>query len=249
MPQKLAIGALCILSVLLLAAFFVVYLTGNETQHVELTAGQPQGTGSGPEGTVSELAEPGAAIDSVAIEANPKVQLRVYVAGEVKHPGVYPMLAGDRLVDAVEAAGGPTEGAALEMVNLAARIEDEGYYYIPRVAVTPDAAPAVEGTPVSPVEPRTPALPAIALTGMAGKSVEDSSDESAESSQHINLNTATQPELETLPGIGPARARAIIAYREQNGPYNTVEEITAVSGIGQGILDNLRGLVTVEMAP
>ena len=65
----------------------------------------------------------------------------------------------------------------------------------------------------------------------------------------VNLNTATQSDLESLPGIGPARAQAIIAFREQNGFFVAVEEITAVSGIGQGILDNLQGLITVDDAP
>ena len=65
----------------------------------------------------------------------------------------------------------------------------------------------------------------------------------------MNLNTATQAALETLPSIGPARARAIIAFREENGLFAAVEEITAVSGIGQGILDNLQGLITVEGSP
>ena len=62
----------------------------------------------------------------------------------------------------------------------------------------------------------------------------------------VNLNLATQEQLESLPGIGPARARAIIAYRDQSGPFASIDEITAVSGIGQGILNNLQGLITVD---
>ena len=248
MTKKIAIGLLGSLSVLLLAAFFVVYLTGNDTQPVELTAGQPEPAGAGPETTVSSD-ETGQHTDSLDATENPEGRLRVYVAGEVDRPGVYPLLEGDRLVDAVKAAGGPTDAADLEMVNLAARVEDEGYYYIPPIEEVPDAGKGADAATAAGSEPGFPVLSPNASAMTADGRSGGSQGELVETSGLINLNTATQAELETLPGIGPARSRAIIAYREQNGPYIAVEEITAVSGIGQGTLDSLRGLVTVGNAP
>ncbi len=245
-PRKIAIAVLFALGLALAAAFFLVYFGDDDTQAVELTA---------PDSGAGEGAESGSLDNSVEGPVSPEdgledstPELRVYVAGAVRQPGVYPLTSGDRLVDAVEAAGGATDDADLEAVNLAVRVEDEGYYYIPakstQSAADADLETADDGSP-------TPQFP-MAATNRPTIGLPDETEETVgdgEPAGPVNLNTATQPELETLPSIGPARARAIIAYREENGPFAAIEEITAVSGIGQGILDNLQGLITVEDSP
>ncbi len=231
---------------MLAVVFFLVYFGGNDTQALELTAVSTDAADTGGSGVPvisAETASPEAALS----EEPPEI--RVYVAGAVHHPGVYRLETGDRLVDGIEAAAGATDDADLDAVNLAMRVEDEGYYYIPAKVNQPTANIDLETTAdVSPA----PQFPEAATN----RPTAESPGETVESATHtgkptgpLNLNTANQTELETLPDVGPVRARAIIAYREENGPFAAVEEITAVSGIGQGTLDNLQGLITVAASP
>ena len=246
-PRNITIAALATLGVLLAGAFFMVYFGENDPHGVELTsvetgaAGSP-GSGRPPVPTGATDCPKVAPVDAAPV-------VRVYVAGAVRNPGVYSMETGDRLVEGMEAAGGASDKADLEAVNLAMRVVDEGYYYIP--AKLPQ--PAVDGDldtrdDASP----TPHFPVEATNHPATGSPPETTGPAAGGTQAVrlvNVNTATQSELETLPSIGPARARAIIAFREESGPFVSVEEITAVSGIGQGILNNLQGLITVEDSP
>jgi competence protein ComEA len=140
----------------------------------------------------------------------------VHVAGSVRSPGVYEVSADARVVDAVEAAGGLTADAAGDAINLAARLVDGQRVYVPRVGETPPPEPTSGGSPVDSV----PVGP-------------------------IDLNSATAAQLETLPGIGPATAAAIIAHRDLHGPFASVDDLTEVSGIGDSKLAAIRGLVTV----
>ena len=261
-PIRLAlIGVLVLACAVLVASVVFVYLGSRQTSEVELTAtgeGGPQETpGSLAPSTIKspQSREP----SQEAGEGNQaSSEIRVYVAGAVRRPDVYSLAAGDRLVDAVAAAGGPAEEADLEAVNLALRIRDEGYYYIPfkpqpvseagakgnNAEHNPELVPVIkqEVLPTQPVPP----LAADSLTGEAPGAREEQPAAKDAPATPVNLNTADQSELETLPGIGPARAAAIIGYRDEHGPFAAVEELTAVSGIGQGILDNLRPLVTVD---
>ena len=145
----------------------------------------------------------------------PTPELRVHMSGAVAVPGVYALKEGDRLVDAIDAAGGAREGAQLSCINLAARVEDEDHFHVP------GPAEPCEGTP-------------SVTTG--------------EEDAGINLNTATVELLQTLPNIGEARARAITAFRENNGPFESVEEIVGVPGIGPAIYESIRDLVHVGPA-
>jgi len=246
-PRKIAIAFLLVLGVLLVAAFFLVYFGGNNAGQVELTS-PIDGTGAS---AVSRSPNnPAAEPAPTQITSDDEVtELRVYVAGAVNNPGVYPLAASDRLVDGVEAAGGAMEGADLEAVNLAMRVEDEGYYYIPAKPARPASNAGEKTTVTLTPTARFPGAATNRPTAESTGEAAESGEEDGESVVPVDLNTATQVELETLPSIGPARARAIIAYRDENGPFTAVDEITAVSGIGQGILDNLQGLITVGESP
>ncbi len=246
-PRKIAIAVLFALGVALAAAFLLVYFGGDDTQAVELTAPVPDASEGAESGSLDNpVGEPVSPEDSLE-DSTP--ELRVYVAGAVRQPGVYPLSGGDRLVDAVEAAGGAADDADLEAVNLAVRVGDEGYYYIPAKSAQPVSDANQETTATVTPMPRFPEAATNRPATETPVETEETVGGEGEPDGPVNLNTATQSELETLPSIGPARARAIIAYREENGPFAAVEEITAVSGIGQGILDNLQGLVTVEGSP
>ena len=156
-------------------------------------------------------------------------QIEVYVSGAVRRPGVYELSSGDRLDDALAAAGGVVEGADLESVNLARKVRDEGYYHVSRLGETP--RPEV-----------------VSATSGKEQALSPDPDPSAGSgaefqSPLVDLNSATTDQLDSLPGIGPVRAQAIVEFRERNGPFVSVEDIINVQGIADGTYEQIRGLV------
>ena len=149
--------------------------------------------------------------------------LVVHVSGAVTQPGVYELERGSRVQDAIQAAGGITLDGDTQALNLAAPLEDGALVYVPLqieaqpMMMTPGAAiPSQAGNP------------APAPGGL------------------ININTASQSELESLPGIGPVLAQRIIEYRQSHGPFSNAEEIMDVSGIGPGIFKKIKDLITVN---
>lgn len=148
--------------------------------------------------------------------------LVVHVAGAVMTPGVYALAAGARVDDAVRAAGGPGPAADVDAVNLAEPLRDGQRVYVVAVgeSVPPMAGPSGAA----------PAAAADASVGPVGP---------------VDLNHADVAALDALPGVGPSTAAAIVAHREANGPFASVDELEEVRGIGPAKLEALRGLVTV----
>jgi len=139
-----------------------------------------------------------------------------HAAGVVRRPGLYELAAGSRVADLVEAAGGARPGADLDRINLAEVVADGTQVYVPR-----------RGEPVA---------------GPAASPAATGGDEPA---AVVDVNTAGPEELDTLPGVGPSTAAAIIEYRDANGPFASVEDLIDVPGIGDAKLAQLRDLVTV----
>jgi competence protein ComEA len=157
-------------------------------------------------------------VPSVTTTTSPS-RLVVHVAGDVTHPGVVELPLGSRVIDAIEAAGGGRLDADLDRLNLAAKVVDGERVLVQKV-----------GDPTAPTDPsgNTSAVPgAEGTTGL------------------VNLNTATQAQLEALPGIGPAFATAIISEREKRGGFKSVNELREVRGIGEKRFADLRTRVTV----
>ncbi|MBS2969767.1 helix-hairpin-helix domain-containing protein [Metabacillus sp. KIGAM252] len=154
-------------------------------------------------------------------EASTKKELfMVDVKGSVHRPGVYELWEGCRVKDAVDRAGGLLESADGKQVNLAAVLEDGTAIYIPVKGETVETELS-QGT--------------IAAQGSA------SSD-----AGKVNLNTAGLEDLQTLPGIGPSKAEAILAYREEKGKFKSEEELKEVSGIGDKTYEKLEDLIQVN---
>ncbi len=143
----------------------------------------------------------------------------VHAAGAVKEPGVHPLPGGARVIDLVEAAGGLTADADLDRVNLAAELSDGQRIYFPRV-----------GQDVVPVP--------IGGSKSAGGGANPVSGP-------LDLNSATAEQLESLPGVGPTIAAAIVEHRRRVGGFKTVDGLLAVSGIGPAKLEAIRDLVVV----
>jgi competence protein ComEA len=153
-------------------------------------------------------------------------QVRVYVVGQVQRPGVVSLAAGARVEDAVDAAGGATGKADLAVMNLARKVVDGERIVVPRPGEKVPAAdpmPAPDGAAPS--------------DGQAGTSSAPGTP--------VDLNTATVADLDALPGVGPVIAGRIVAWRQQNGNFKTVDDLGEVSGIGDATLEKLRPLVRV----
>ncbi|HEP1813307.1 TPA: helix-hairpin-helix domain-containing protein [Streptococcus suis] len=147
-------------------------------------------------------------------------QLVVDVKGAVAKPGLYTLEAGARVNDAVEAAGGLTSQADPKSINLAQKLSDEAVVY---VASKDENISVVAST-----------------TASSAMSQEE------KSTSLVNLNTATEADLQTISGIGAKRAADIIAYREANGGFKSVDDLNNVSGIGDKTMESIRPYVTVD---
>ena len=170
-----------------------------------------------------------------SLKTNPELlmaNITVYVSGEVVKPGVYVLLATSRIIDALQAAGGPTAAADLVVVNLAAPLVDATQVFIPRIGSTPRAT-----------LPRPHAGINLPTTGTSGGVSVGSGVTSA--AGIVDINSATLSDLDALPGVGPTTAQAIIDYRIANGPYASVDDLLNVRGIGPSKLAAMRARVRV----
>lgn len=140
----------------------------------------------------------------------------VYISGAVAQPGTYTLPADARVQDVVRAAGGLTEDAAADRVNLAERIADAQHIHIPRSG---DAVVA-QGADTA-----APGNAAVAL---------------------ISLNSASPAELEELPRVGPTLAQRIIEWRGANGPFQSIEDVQKVKGVSASVFDEIKDLISVE---
>lgn len=143
-------------------------------------------------------------------------ELLVDVKGAVQKPGVYKATVGERVIDLIEKAGGVTEVANSLAINFAMKVTDEMVVYVPTIGEEENTIDS-----------------SITTKGDAD-------------SDKININKASQAELETLPGIGPAKAQAIIEFRETSGPFKNIEEIMSISGFGEKTFEKLKDSISVN---
>lgn len=150
----------------------------------------------------------------------------VHITGEVNKVGIVILKQGARIADAIEAAGGATVEADLDEINLAYLLEDGMKIYIPNKKEIN-------------VEKEY-------ITSNSGNNVIVKDVKSGGVSKKVNLNTASQSELETLPGIGPSIANRIIEYRDQNGKFSKIEDLQNIKGIGDAKFANIKEQITVK---
>lgn len=158
------------------------------------------------------------------VNATPQI-ITVHVAGSVKNPGVYRLKYGSRINDGIVAAGGATSAANLDVINLATVLNEGEQIYVPKRGEKPHTItdrPQLGGGGGA----------AGGLNGVGGAT-------GSAVLQLININLASVVELEQLPGVGPATAKAIVAYREKNGAFLKVEDLLKVRGIGPAKLSEI----------
>ena len=154
--------------------------------------------------------------------ANQPENIMVDVKGQVIHPGVYQSNTGERVIDVIGRAGGLTKLADQTQVNFAEHVEDEMVIYIPGKGEEGSTLPTATGTGGS------------VLSGTGQKQGK------------ININKADEQELQNLPGIGPAKAAAIIEFRNTSGPFKTIDDLKNISGIGDKTFEKLKDLIVVK---
>lgn len=163
--------------------------------------------------------------------------VRVHVLGAVHHPGVHELPAGARVIDAVDRSGGLSPDAAPGELNFAQPLADGQQIWIGT-----HADPGGEVRSPQAADPGSGAAPE-AGSGPGDSGQPGSSNDAA--GGLVNLNTASQAELEELPGVGPATAQKIITWREENGGFTAVEDLMEIRGIGEKTFAELAPLVTV----
>ncbi|MEX2587680.1 MAG: helix-hairpin-helix domain-containing protein [Actinomycetota bacterium] len=170
-------------------------------------------TSDPPAPPVERVQQPVQAEAQTQSSPEPKL-LVVHVAGRVANPGVYRLVEGSRVEDALIAAGGPAPEADVDALNLASAVADGQKVFVP------EPGEAV---------PENAASGALAA-GEAGK---------------VNLNTAGQDQLESLPSVGPVKAKRIIDHREAHGPFTSPRQIMEVSGFGPKTYESLKDLIAL----
>ena len=211
--KKILRGVALVLGVLLIAAIYFTW------RSVTPTAASP---------TVTQQSYSGISSSQTSSSANPTTTtlansntgaIQVYVVGAIKHPGVYTLPAGARVYQLVQAAGGTLPSANLVTLNLAAKLTDGEEVYVLSVGEIP---PNYTNNPLSPGSDGTPTVTP---------------------GQLVNINTATESEMRQVLHISATTAQKIIAYRMQNGPYTSVDQLLQV--ISKSIYDRIKNMVTV----
>ena len=196
----------------------------------EPSAGSPPGSllpvDETPVGS-AQAGQPSQAAGDAPVPTPVATEIVVSVTGLVDKPGIVTLTTGARVADAIAAAGGAVEGADLTGLNLAARLADGDSVVVGSTSTTGHAESGVSGV------------------GDNKGAATDSGDPSAAGGL-VDLNTADEAALDTLPGVGPVMAQNIIAWRETNGKFNTVEQLQEISGIGPSRYAQIAPLVTVS---
>ncbi|REF31545.1 ComEA family DNA-binding protein [Calidifontibacter indicus] len=234
------LGALVVLVVVAIIFGFRVWSARQQATPTPLavpsTAAAKPGGSTAAAGSASPNASPnvspnaatGLARGAQATATQPTGFVLVHVVGQVRRPGVVRLPAGSRVDDAIKAAGGATPAADLSAVNLARPLGDGEQVHVPKPGETPSVAPA-------------PATTGGATTGGGGSGGSGGRDTAGP----VNLNTASEADLDGLPGVGPVLAARILQWRTTNGRFSTVDDLGEVAGIGDKLLEQLRPLVTV----
>lgn len=176
-----------------------------------------------------------ATVEMIEIAIPTPAPIIVQVEGEVRNPGVYRLDRGARVLDAIETAGGGTRNSDPQRLNLAAFVQDGARVIVP---------PAIDqnGQTASITQP-TSADPAPESSVSNTASTVDTTNNTQ---TLLNINTATKEQLMTLPGIGEVKASQIIARRQEQGGFSSIEDLLNISGIGDKTLEAIRPHLTIQ---
>lgn len=168
-------------------------------------------------------------VENILEKDDKNKEIIVHITGAVKKNGIVKLKDGARIYDAIEMAGGSTDDADLSKINLAYVLEDGQKVYIPKIGEINQENAEEEY-----------------ITFEYGNNKNIIQDYNKGGNEKVNINTANQTELETLPGIGTATAEKIIDYRNKNGKFSRIEDIQNVKGIGNAKYENIKESICVK---
>ncbi len=208
-----------IISIIIIFTIGIYYLFIKEDDYLESSS------------IVSELStnEENKETENKILNTGDKEKIVIYIAGAVKNEGIYELDENSRIADSIEKAGGLTEDANIKDINLAYVLEDGMKIYIPKNSDNNEVEDNIYVSKES---------------GSATTKTTESTNNKTQNTK-VNINTATQTELETLPGIGPSIAIKIINYRKENGKFINIEDIKKVSGIGDSKYAKIKDLIKI----
>ena len=172
-------------------------------------------------------------------ELKEDIYYQIDIKGEVINPNIYTVKEGSRVIDVIRLAGGLTENADTKVLNLSKKVEDE------MVIIVYSYDEVLNFTETLEKEKQEQEACLNQSEIINGACIEDSPSNGGAASGKISINTATIEELMTLSGIGEAKAKAIIKYREEVGSFQSIEELKEVEGIGDSIFDSIKENITI----
>ncbi len=218
---------ICIAIIVIVALIYIVYTNFYKSTFEEIDLNDAiLDEGSNIEenldNSIVKEKENGDVIDNEDVE---KDEIIIHIIGEVKKEGIVSLKEGDRVIDAIKKAGGETKNADLSQVNLAYILSDGQKIYIPS---------------------KNEKIDTFVISSNESDIGESGENNNGGSSDiKININTATESQLDTLPGIGPSTATKIIEYRNTNGKFKKIEDIKEVKGIGEAKYEDLKNYITI----
>lgn len=210
----------------------VVMLLQEQSSAEELTLDEPALNQATPEPSAESLITETLPIitETIPLPTETPAPIVVFVSGEVHAPGVYTLPPQSRIVDAIQAAGGTTDNAAVDALNQATLLSDGVQIHMPAEGEAP--------LPQAPAP--APAPTAESAAGATGSAPTTSGD------SLVRINHADSSALQTLPGIGPAFADRIIEHRNTNGPFASLEQLKEVKGIGDKLIEKIKDLIVID---
>lgn len=218
---------ICIAIIVIVALIYIVYTNFYKSTFEEIDLNDAiLDEGSNIEenldNSIVKEKENGDVIDNEDVE---KDEIIIHIIGEVKKEGIVSLKEGDRVIDAIKKAGGETKNADLSQVNLAYILSDGQKIYIPS---------------------KNEKIDTFVISSNESDIGESGENNNGGSSDiKININTATESQLDTLPGVGPSTAMKIIEYRNTNGKFKKIEDIKEVKGIGEAKYEDLKNYITI----
>lgn len=175
--------------------------------------------------------------EEVTEEIPKEEKIKVDIKGAVKNPGVYEINSNERVADAIEISGGLTNDADTSIINLSKNLTDEMVIII---YTKEEVAEMLKGSTSIKYIEKECICPKIENDACIDNVIDNKPDTNTSNEQKVSLNSATIDELMQLPGIGEVKAKAIIAYREENGGFKSIEELLEVNGIGESTFNKIK---------
>ena len=180
--------------------------------------------------------------EEVTEEITKEEKIKVDIKGAVKNPGVYEVNSNGRVVDAIAISGGLTKDADTSIINLSKNLTDEMVIII---YTKEEVAEMLKGSTSIKYIEKECICPKIENDACIDNVIDNKPDTNTSNEQKVSLNSATIDELMQLPGIGEVKAKAIIAYREENGGFKSIEELLEVNGIGESTFNKIKNQLSL----